>query len=477
MSNDKNGYDLFEMLSEYDGKGYIPFHMPGHKRNIKYADFLGALNIDITEIEGFDNLHAAQGVLKEERRRAARLFGSEHARYSVGGSTACIYAAMRTLAARGDRIIIARNCHRSVYGAAELIGLRAEYILPQFDEEHGFYLHISPSQLEKTFERYPDAKAFVCTSPTYEGIVSDIAQIAEICHDHGAALIVDEAHGAHLGFDGFLPSARMQGADIVVNSLHKTLPCLTQTALLHCASTVDLARLDESLALFQTSSPSYVLMGAISGVVGYLEKNGESEAHKWRARLDRFYNRLSSLKRLKLYRGEGAYAFDLSKLVIMTDRSDITGTSLAARLRDDYKIELEMASSRYAIAMSGMGDDQYFYDALESALFEIDSSLDEYGKDMEKFLPQLPQQVVYPYQVDALTTEYVDFKDAHDRVAAENIFAYPPGSPLIVKGETLSAEICEQLLDMTGQGININSSLGSFPKKLLVVSRLALDKY
>lgn len=218
----------------------------------------------------------------------------KHARYLVNGSTGGVLAAIRSVCKEGDKILVARNCHKSVFNAVELFGLNPVYVLPTYFEEYGFYGSVYPSSVKKAFEENPDIKLVVVTSPTYEGIISDIKSIAEICREHGAILFVDEAHGAHLGLcKKFHESARTLGADIVVNSLHKTLPSLTQTALLSvCTDRVDTAIVDKNLAVFQTSSPSYVLMASMDGCVRMLKDRANELCSEWSKNIDLCKNRL-----------------------------------------------------------------------------------------------------------------------------------------------------------------------------------------
>ena len=212
----------------------LPMHMPGHKRNTEYFPQIGkVLGLDITEIEGYDNLHSPCGILKDSMEDASRLFGAEKSIYLVNGSTCGILAGITALAGEGDKILIDRASHKSVYNALELCGAEPVYILPEFHPEYGINAGISAASVEKALKDSPDITLVVITSPTYEGVVSDIEQIAKICHIYGAVLMVDSAHGAHFGFADFPKSAVSCGADIVISSLHKTLCGLTQTAICH----------------------------------------------------------------------------------------------------------------------------------------------------------------------------------------------------------------------------------------------------
>ncbi|MDE6302913.1 MAG: aminotransferase class I/II-fold pyridoxal phosphate-dependent enzyme [Clostridia bacterium] len=462
------------LLREHNDEDYVPFHMPGHKRSKKYSFLSNVQELDITEIEGFDDLHNAEGLLLEAQKRAAEFFGVRESRFLTCGSTSGVLAAIRALTADGDEVLIARNCHKSVYNAVELCGLRPYYVNPTYFEEYGFYGSVMPDDVEAELEAHPNTKLVVITSPTYEGVLSNIKAIAKICHSHGAYLFVDEAHGAHLGLSRkFEQSARSLGADVVVNSLHKTLPSLTQTAILHvCTDAVDVGAIDRNLSLFQTSSPSYVLMASIDGCLQYLAGEGVFEFEIWNERIDKFRKSMSKCKRIKLfeYNGDGrVYAYDKTKLVFLTVESAISGIALMRALRSKYKIELEMASANYVLAMTGAGDTIGAYLTLSEAIYEVDNNVKERNGLTKMDSLGLPKKVVEPCQMRILSTEFSDLEAAIGRVSAENVWAFPPCSPILVKGEVVSKEFVRHAMLLYECGINVYSEYKEFPNKLLVV--------
>ena len=234
---------LLERLSTYAASDVYPFHMPGHKRQVKMGitSAPNPFSVDITEIDGFDNLHHAEDILKESMNSAAAVYGADRSWYLVNGSTCGILAAIAAAVKPGEKILMARNSHKSAYHAVILNQLEPVYLYPEEVPEFQIPGGIEPEQVERALLEHPEIRAVFVTSPTYEGIVSDIQGIAATAHRHGAALIVDEAHGAHLPFgDGsyFPDGALQEGADLVIQSLHKTLPSLTQTAILHLKSQI-----------------------------------------------------------------------------------------------------------------------------------------------------------------------------------------------------------------------------------------------
>ncbi|MBP5414463.1 MAG: aminotransferase class V-fold PLP-dependent enzyme, partial [Lachnospiraceae bacterium] len=285
-------YDELKKL--YDSDIY-PMHMPGHKRRDGFGQIKNALEIDITEIVGYDDLYEPEGFIKEALKRAAELYKAEHTMFLVNGSTVGILASVFAATKPCGRILIARNCHKSVYHAAALRELKAEYIFPS--QKDGMFESIDPKEVEDKLKS-ADFDAVIITSPTYEGKVSDIEKIAHICHENKAALIVDEAHGAHFGFHDRFPKSAVGAADLVVMSTHKTLPTLTQTGLLHVNDEY-YEKVTKYLQMFQTSSPSYLLMSSIDSCLSKIKESGSRLWEDFFTYRDAFTKRMDKLKHLK----------------------------------------------------------------------------------------------------------------------------------------------------------------------------------
>lgn len=268
---------LYEKLREYEASDFYGFHMPGHKRNTELMGKGLPYGIDITEIDGFDDLHHADGILLELEQRIAKLYGADRSRILINGSTAGIMSAILGCVDRGGKLLVARNCHKSVYHAMELGGMEPVYLYPEFDTTWEINGVIEPEQIKDALEADPEIQAVMLVSPTYDGVVSDIRTIAEIVHSYQIPLIVDEAHGAHFGFHPYFPeNSNRCGADVVIHSLHKTLPAPTQTAVLHINGTIAKEeQIWHYLNMLQTSSPSYILMAGIDRCVGLLEREKE----------------------------------------------------------------------------------------------------------------------------------------------------------------------------------------------------------
>lgn len=441
--------NLYKKLKEYGKSGVCPMHMPGHKRKTGIC-----AAIDITEIDGFDNLSCPTGILKELSDECAAVYGADLGLISVNGSTGSIFGAIFGTCRRGDKIIMARNCHKAVYNAVNFLELNAVYVFPDYDD-NGIAEEISPQKLERAVEENKDAKLVVLTSPTYEGVISDVAAVCEIAHSNNIPVFVDAAHGAHLKF-AHLPDPIECGADIAAVSLHKTLPAMTQCGLLlvrgERVSHNDIA---EKIRMFMTSSPSYVLLASVCDCIDFLKRGSKKAFIDYKKNLDLFYNRAQSLEKLKI-KTDGGFCFDRGKIVILTDETNISGKKLAEILRTDYKIELEMAYDNYALAMTTVCDGEENFARLWEALEKIDTTLEITKKEKRRY-PE-PQKVT-EYS-ENLSFEFIKNDEAEGRICADFIWAYPPGVPIIAPGEMIDENTVEYL-----KSVNDTEFCGSLGSK------------
>ncbi len=452
---------LYDRLKAYSESDYYGFHMPGHKRNKKYVNAGLPCQWDITEIEGFDDLHHAEGILKDAQERAAEVYRAEETHFLVNGSTVGLLSAILGVTEREDTILVARNCHKSVYHAIDMNELRPVYLYPEFDSQAGLNTKVSVDDVEKALVENPKIRAVVIVSPTYDGVVSDVKAIAETVHKRGIPLIVDEAHGAHFGFHPYFPeNANVQGADIVIHSLHKTLPSLTQTALLHMNGTlVNREAVREYLHMLQSSSPSYIFMASIDSCVNLLKQEREALFEPYVNRLKALRKSLKKLRRLQLVETE---SYDRSKIVIAAGAIGISGKELQKRLLLDYHLQMEMAAGNYVLAMTSVGDTEEGFGRLEQALFELDQSLEE--KVSEEIKIKLPKtELVYTIaqirKMKKMQKEdnvfVLPWEESNGYVSMEYAYLYPPGIPLIAPGELVTKEITDALLQYERLGFSV----------------------
>lgn len=449
---------LIEKLEAYGKSDYYPFHMPGHKRR-RMGTFPNPFLIDITEIDGFDNLHHAEGILKESMEKTAEIYGADQSFYLVNGSTCGILSAICGCTRRGGTILMARNAHKSAYHGAVINDLKSEYLYPHFLEKFGINGGISAEDVENALHENREIQAVFIVSPTYDGIVSDVKTIANICHKYEIPLIVDEAHGAHLPFaddeGGRFPKSALDcGADVVIQSLHKTLPSLTQTAILHIKGNLaDAEKIKRYLGMFQTSSPSYVFMAAMEECVRFMDSEGRKEMKLFADRLETFYDSVKDLKVLKLLdrnviKKVHAFDWDMSKIVISMRNTGLSGEWLSRELREHYHIEIEMSAPEYVVALSTLFDTEDGFFRLSEALKEIDEKLKINRTESVKKtdgdweIPNAKQAIALG---EALEREGVrsSIGDCENMVSQEFVYLYPPGIPILAPGEMITKPILE----------------------------------
>ncbi len=467
---------LDALIKNRDGDVY-PMHMPGHKRNFSLLAMANPYGLDITEITGFDDLHAAEGILAAGMARAAMLYGSDRSFYLVNGSTCGILSAIAAATHKGDRVLVARNCHRSVYHAIGLKELEACYLLPPVNPSFGIQGSITPAAVEEALAQAGDVRLIVITSPTYEGVVSDVAAIAKLAHTRGIPLLVDAAHGAHLGFSPYFPENSVRvGADLVVHSLHKTLPALTQSALLHVnGDLVSPEEVNRQLAVFETSSPSYILMASMDACVDLLVKNKEDWFLRYEKLLHDFYLKMARLKNVAVLCPEGGahdaiYRFDPAKIVVSVKNTDLTGPGLMKILLQRYHIEMEMALGDYALAMTGICDTKEGFLRLGDALLEIDAGvlhLPEADCPLRlDFLP-IAQRTIHEAENSAGC--FLPLAQTAGRISREYVYAYPPGIPMLAPGETITPALLAIFDDLAGRGVALKSTYGRMPHEIQLV--------
>ncbi|MFA5341553.1 MAG: aminotransferase class I/II-fold pyridoxal phosphate-dependent enzyme [Clostridia bacterium] len=462
---------IFYKLNHNTLQNSIPFHMPGHKRNTRLSYHLKKIGLkyDITEIPGYDNLYNPDGIILNIMKKAKILWKSEKSFLLVNGSTCGILAAIKTLTEPNDKILVARNCHKSVYNAIELCNLEPVFVCPDINDELGISVSINPVKVKDSLLQHPDIKMIILTSPTYEGVISDIASICITAHSMNIPVVIDEAHGAHLGLNTYFNNSAVYAkADIVIQSLHKTLPSLTQTAIAHiCSKSIDSKKFQRYLFVFQTSSPSYILLSSIEGCINLLLDKKDKLYTRWINNIEYIDYKLSYLKNIKpFYHGlskNKAYSnissYDRSKLLLSVKDCNINGKQLFDILMNEYGIICEMYTNSYVLAMLSMCDKKSSIKKLCNALLKIDTILSHSTK--QKNNPQitlpLPERIIDINTARKLETAVIPISESQERICAEFLWAYPPGVPFLIPGEKITSELISLLNDMLFNGIALQS--------------------
>ena len=485
---------LYRKLENYGKSDYYPFHMPGHKRNPESSAAAFPFERDITEIYGFDNLHYAEGIIKEAQEHTAQIYGTKRCFFSVNGSTAALLAAVSAAVGKGGRILMARNCHKAVYHALYLRELEPVYIYPHEDSRLGINGGISPSRVERYLEEHQDVQAVLITSPTYDGVVSDVKNIAHAAHKFGIPLIVDEAHGAHFHFSKYFPtSAAELGADLVIQSFHKTLPSLTQTAVLHvCSDRVDLEKIKRFMGIYQTSSPSYILMASIDACIDTMTAEGHEMFREFTKMLERTRKRLSQCRYICLADPEkdvnGVFDYDRSKLIFSTVKSTLTGAQLYDILLERYHIQMEMESETYALALAAVGDREEGFERLCQAIEEIDREEEQKVKKLDltgmeerkmdaKSMYCVLNQVISVSEAMETESESCILEECIGRISAEFAYLYPPGIPLLTPGEQITGHFIRNIKIYTEEGLYLQGLEDYTNQSIRVVKQTTKEQY
>ena len=482
---------ILDGLIEYKTKGCYPWHMPGHKRRLNtiFPELVeNPFLIDVSEVGNLDEFHHPEGIIKDAFDRAAKIYGTNRSYYLVNGSTCGILAAISAICKPGDSLIVARNCHKSVYHAIRLLNIRPVYIMPKWNDTLEMFGGIDLNTVKKTIKEYPEAKGIIIVSPTYEGVVSDVERIAKIAHKFNKPLIVDEAHGAHFEFMANVnetisttnyrkvpdPAIRL-GADIVIESLHKTLPAMTQCAILHENSQlVDQKRLEEFLSIYQSTSPSYVFMASMEACIEKMDHERDGLFIIYKELLAEYRRRFSQLEHIHLveeadFKKNSACGYDDGKLVfsikncgIMQGESIIplNGVMLEKMLEQEYGQMMEMAGDSYVIAMTSVADSREAFEVLYQAIEAIDGQLTDFQTISDNILySRIPERNMEITEARNKSIEEIPFAEAVGRISGEYVYIYPPGIPIVTPGEIFSEEILNEVKKIVNKGFHVKGIL------------------
>ena len=460
---------MLDFLLKHAAEKPTSFHMPGHKGSelykcYGYQKFINnIMECDITEIPGADNLFQAEGIIKKLQEKYAELYGVKKSYLLVNGTSVGLLSAITTLVEPGGKLIMARNSHKSVFNALTLGGITPVYAYPEVIQGTGITGEIKASQIERLILSNLDAKAVILPSPNYYGICSDIQEIAASVHKLGKLLIVDQAHGAHLKFlhdyfpDGSMPkSAEESGADIVVNSIHKTMASFTQSAVLNvCSDRVNLSLLEDKLQMLQSTSPSYLLMGSLAVNAALIENSGDELMTNWADNINLFYRQSEVLERIKVLDNvTGMPILDRTKINVDTTGLGISGYELEAILNRRYSIFPELVTGNIVMFMTGIGNLKKDYENLILAFHKIEKEL--MTEPIEplperKKLPPLPmgQRVLFAVPKQK---KKVKLDDAEGKICAASIIPYPPGIPIVCPGEMLTKDMIAYVKALRNNG-------------------------
>lgn len=470
---DQDETPLFDALMEYVNRQTIPFHVPGHKKGVgidpEFKAFIGEnpFKIDVTVFKLVDSLHHPTGPIKKAQELAADAYGSDASFFSIHGTSGAIQAMILSVVTDGDKIIIPRNVHKSITAGIILSGAIPVYMQPELDKQVGIAHGVSPKTVEETLKQHPDAKAVLIINPTYYGVATDIKTIAEIVHSYDIPLIVDEAHGPHLGFNGKLPISAMEaGADICSQSTHKIIGAMTQGSLLQVREgRIDVPKVQQVLNILQTTSPSYILMASLDCARRQIALHGEELLDKTIALANYARKEINEIPGFycfgeEVLGKEGCFAFDPTKITINCRELGITGFDLDMILSNKYHIQMELSDLYNVLAVGSFGDTIETINALLEALREISS--DYYGKGHKKSdfidIPDIPEQIQIPREAFTSAKTSILLNKSIGMISGEFLMAYPPGIPILCPGERITKEIVQYVQRLKDTGLYVQGT-------------------
>jgi arginine decarboxylase len=466
----QNSTPLFDAVKRYVDSNVIPFHVPGHKhgRGIReLREYAGEriLEMDVNGMDDLDYANNPTGVIAQSQKLLADAFGAENAYFLVNGTTSGVQAMIMSVCEPGSKIIIPRNAHKSTIGAVILSGAIPVYVQPVINKELGIAMGVTTKSVEDAIKNNPSAKAVFVINPTYYGIASDLKSIVSLAHDHEMAVLVDEAHGAHMYFHSDFPMTAMKaGADASAVSIHKTAGSLTQSsALLLKSKIITPAMVKRVMDLTYTSSASYLLMCSIDIARKQLAIDGKTileEVLKLSRDARKETNKISGLYAFgsELIGTPGLFGFDETKLGINIAGLGYTGWQFESKLRKEYNIQIELSDANNVLAIISLGDRKQDLELLISALKDISANAKPQDYPYQNALPDSPEMVVCPRDAFHSPQKTVSLENSIGEISGEMIMAYPPGIPVICMGERITKDIVEYIKMMKNERCQIQGT-------------------
>jgi arginine decarboxylase len=451
---------IIDKLKEIVDTNLISFHMPGHKLGkvydkLGYSDILKNIyKMDTTEIDGTDNLHSPDGIIKKSQERASKVFKSEYTYYLVNGSTCGIQGAIMASCLPKDKIIVNRDCHQSVISSCILGDIEPVYIKPKINIQTNIIEGIEIQDAINTIDNNLDAKAILVTYPTYYGKTYDLKKICDYAHEKNMVVIVDEAHGAHLGLSNKLPKTALeQGADIVIQSTHKTLPSFTQSSMIHIqGNRVNKDKIGQILRIIESSSPSYVLMSSLDLAVDIYETKGKSLMNELLLNIDIFKSDMKNNKLIDVFNGD-----DKTKMFISSKKLGITGYELEKILRKKYNVQVELANYYGVLLICTIGNELEDFNIIKKALNDISKNFhSEKTIETIQYPMSIPLKVLSPREAFYKPKKRVKIYESIGTICGEYVIPYPPGISLLSPGEIITKEIIDYIVLCNEKGMNVS---------------------
>ena len=464
-----------EAMRAYAADGALAFHTPGHKQGRGAHHLLQeliaaeGLREEVSLMEELDDLHEPTGCIREAEQLAAELYGAAEAHFCINGTTGAIQGMLLAALAPGDKVLVPRNAHKSIVGALTLTGARQVWLQPEYDARLGTPLNIAPETVRQAVKAHPEAKALVLVYPTYYGVTTELAEIADFVHERGLVLLVDEAHGPHLPFSGELPrEAIAAGADIAAVSTHKILGSLTQTSMLlvHRDCLVDRERIRESMSMLQSTSPNQLLLASLDIARLQMAEAGKELVGRAVRLAEELRGAINALPGLwspgrDYFRRPGASGLDATKITVSVAGLGLSGPEAEHYLRHEQKIQCELSDARNLLFIISYADTEQETSRLLAALQALAASAAHSGAEATVSTrgasgPILCREpVLTPREAFFADKERIAFDQAPGRIAAEQVMFYPPGIPLLVPGDLIDSEMLSYIREQQALGLKV----------------------
>ncbi len=474
---------IFDTLLAHAKRNVTSFHTPGHKNGkgidpvFKKATGDEIYKFDVTVFDEVDSLHDPVGPIKKAQELMAEVYGVKHSLFLVNGTSVGNIAMFLSACDPGDSIIVSRSSHKSIMGGIILSGVWPIWLQPTIDQNLDIIFNSTYDEIKQALEMYPEARAVFLTSPTYNGVATEVKKIADLCHRKGKILLVDEAHGPHLKFNDKLPmSAADAGADLCVQSTHKILAALSQGSVLHYNSKlIDINRVKKIVSMLQTTSPQYLTLASIDMARKQAFLHGKEmfdkviEAAEWaRKEINEKIPNMRCLTKNDIK--DRNFDLDLTKLTINVTKTGLSGYEVDEILAKKYNIQVDCSDTFNLIAIMGIGSDTDDVKKLVSALKEISKNYKGTQKNWILKIPSLATEMVMTPREVFLSHDIkkIPLAKSVGHVSAQVLTPYPPGIPVVIPGERISKEICDYLVEMASKGIRISGQEGDVLKMVKV---------
>lgn len=474
---------LVEAMLKYKNEKIYPFHTPGHKggrgMEEKLRKQLGeSVAMDVSLMSELDDIHEPQTYIAEAQQLAAETYGSDACFWAVNGTTQAIQAMLMTALKPGEKVLVPRNAHRSVAGGLILGGLQAAFIQPRYLERFKIYSQVTAEDIEQALSADPSIKAVMITSPNYYGIAADTVKIAEVCHKHQLPLLVDEAHGPHLGFNKLLPPSAMEsGADACAQSTHKIVGAMTQCSMLHIKQgLLDIQQAADVMSVLTTTSPNYLLMASLDAARAQLQQSGSQmaeQAVKAAEKLAEVFESFEGLKVLSQADTDG-FALDSTKVTVNFASWGYTGIEIGDIFRQ-AGIAVELVDAENVLFLVTYADDNEDFPAVLIKIRQILENLAEHKRQPGTAMrpPAMPETTMGLTLRDVFygAKAAVPLKESCGQICAEQISFYPPGIPILLPGEYITSEIIDYCCRMKALGLPVSGPADSKLESVRVVKR------